>query len=98
MKTAVMSLHVDEEGNVDVRFQGDDSLKLPMLGSLDLGKSWLLRELNKGRTDHKGNLDGEKTIGKNEAINFYLEKRKEIESRLEAISKSDDRAVFKIKK
>lgn len=42
METAVLSIQVDAKSQVEVRWQGEKPLMLPMIGALDVAKGWLL--------------------------------------------------------
>lgn len=100
---AILSIELDEKLNLETRYNWEDALLLPLIWSLDLVKDYL-----KARLEHKMNLiwktenntynADEKQVSKTDALCHYLELRKQIEDRLQAIWKSDERASFIIDK
>ena len=96
---AILSIEIDDKLNLETRFNWEDALLLPLLWSLDIVKDYL-----KARLDNKINLiwksqnntynASEQEVSKTDALCHYLELRKQIEDRLQAIGKSDERASF----
>ena len=100
MKTAILSLQVSEDGQVEVRMQGEQSLDLSLLGGLDFAKDYVLNCLksSKSRAEQPRPVRSETNINKSDALWFYLEKRKVIEARIQAINNASEKQTFLVDK
>lgn len=104
---AVLSLIVDSHNNVDVKYEGAKFLRLSMLGALDFGKDWLLKQIPQStsapnpqqefaKKNQSAYPQNEETVNKSSALSHYIEMRDKIEARLQIIAKSSPQAKFKI--
>lgn len=94
MTKAIMSIVLNEQGDVDVQFKGTGRELVPMMGALSVANDWILNELKRSNGMQSSKMV--KRVSKNEAINHYLKKRTEIEDRLKAIACSDERVEFEV--
>lgn len=104
---AIMSLIVDSRNNVDVRFEGSQVLRLSMLGALDFGKDWLLKQIsvtnsvsdNKqvfAKNNQSAYHKNEEVVSKSSALSHYIEMRDILQKRMQVIAKSDPKSQFRI--
>lgn len=106
MSKAILSIELTEENGFEVRFQGENGFELPMIWSLKFAEKYLMDRLESQSaqamqsrsTDDEDefNEQNEKIMSKQEAIWFYLDARKTIESRLQKINSSSDKATFTV--
>lgn len=100
MKQAILSISIDENHSVEVRFEGEIMFEIPMLWALELGKNWLTDKIKNDQNLSTAwttkEEQSESIVTKSEAINIFLDARTKIENRLQAIAKSDDSQKFRI--
>lgn len=100
MKQATLSISIDENHSVDVRFEGEVWFEVPMLWALELGKSWLTEKIKRDQTCSTAGTTAQErseiVVTKSEAISLFLDAREKIENRLQAIVKADDSQKFTI--
>lgn len=95
MKKAILSICIDEQNAVDVRFEWQNNLIVPMFGWIEVAKDWLLNRLKENWNIASPDSDL-LTVWKSDALWHYLEVWKTIEQRIQAINKSDPNAKFSI--
>lgn len=44
-RKATLSIEMDQLGNFEIRFAGDNKLRLPMMGSLDFARDYLKNQI-----------------------------------------------------
>lgn len=95
--SSVLSISLDKQNRVEVRFNWDEGSMISMLGWIDVAKAWLLDRMKKCWNvvcdDYRPN---EVDVWKSDAILHYVREKQVIDSRLEAIKNSDDDQLFKI--
>ena len=106
MSKAILSIELTEENGFEIRFQWEHGFELPMIWSLKFAEKYLMERLEKQSaqamqsrsTDDEAefNEEDERVMTKEEAIWFYLDARKTIESRLQKINSSSDKATFTV--
>jgi len=101
MITSQIVISVDEFLNANVQYEDHDWLWLAMLWAIELAKTLVLERLNKNNVTKSWNWlekQQEETVSKQEAITLLLKTRKKIESRIDAIHKSDEQQTFVLNK
>ena len=101
MKQAILSVTVDEQNTVEVRFQGEPWFHIPMMWALDIAKVWLIDRLKQTQSVATSDWQTaeesqEREVSRPEAIGVYLDARTKIEQRLQAIVHCDESAKFKV--
>lgn len=105
MKKAILSICVDETNGLEIRFDWEPGLQLPLIWALKFAEKYLIEQIEKRswisdsetwnsiRDSYK---QGEKKFSKSDALGLYLEARKTIENRIQIINKSSEKAQFTI--
>lgn len=100
MKTAILSVTIDEKNSVEVRFDGEIALEVPMLWALAIAKEWMIDKIrddqNVAQAGKQKEEQTEKQVTKSEALGVYLDARNTIEQRLQIIARSSDSQTFRI--
>ena len=96
MKQAILSICVDQQNAVEVRFDGDPMMIVSMFGWIEVAKDWLLNRLKENWNIAWSEDQTELTLSKSDALGHYLEIWKKIEQRIQAINKSDPKATFTV--
>ena len=105
-------IDIDQLNNVTVNIFGDMKNDVAMIGACSIAEQFVKNKLlgemklvNKMPQNHIHNEDkscyskNEIELKKSEALNFYLDKRLEIEKKMkEIVSEDDNQATFRIKK
>jgi hypothetical protein len=72
MKTAILSIQIDEKNNLEVRYQGENSLEMPMIGALKFAEKYLVDRINSrsavAMTQSEPLQTAEKKVKKKDAI------------------------------
>lgn len=97
---------MDIRGNFEIKYQGDNKLRLPMMWSLDFARDYLKKEIYNSagvseveicrKEADTYNMWSTKKVSKTEALNVYLEAFEKIKDRMWAIAWTDDRATYEI--
>ena len=105
-RQAVISIEMDRQWNFEIRWDGDNMYRLPMMGALDFGKDYLKDQIRWGsavsasetcRNEEKEyNTGNVQVVSKQEAISLYLDAFEKIQNRLTAIAWTDDRATYQV--
>lgn len=105
-RKAVISIEMDQLWNFEIRWKGDNHLKIAMMGALDFWKDYLKSEILKGsaisdseicRKEENAYTEWQyNVVSKNEAISLYLEAFEKIQSRLTAIAGTDERSTYQV--
>jgi hypothetical protein len=95
-RKAVISIEMDQVGNFEIRWDGDNQYRLPMMGALDFGKDYLKDQIRGGsaisaseicRNEQKEYNTGKvQVVSKQEAISLYLDAFEKIQNRLTAMA------------
>ena len=101
MKQAILSVTVNEQNSVEVRFQGEPQFQIPMLWALEFAKQYMVDTIKATQTYSVGwqkaaAEDQEREVTKSEAVGLYLDARKKLEERLQAIVRSDEKQTFTV--
>lgn len=105
-RKAVISIEMDQVGNFEIRWDGDNQYRLPMMGSLDFAKDYLKDQIRWGsavstseicrNSEKEYNTEKVQVVSKQEAISLYLDAFEKIKNRLTMIAWTDDRATYQV--
>lgn len=105
-KKAIISIEMDQNSTFEIRFQGDKSLRLGLMGSLDFGKDFLKNEILKDagvsgaeicrKNESEYNNSNTQELSKAEALKVYMDAFEIIQARLSAIAGTDDRTTYQV--
>lgn len=105
-RKAVISIEMDQIGNFEIRWDGDNQYRLPMMGSLDFAKDYLKDQIRWGsavsaseicrNSEKEYNTEKVQVVSKQEAISLYLDAYEKIKDRLSAMAWTDDRATYQV--
>lgn len=111
-ETTYMIISVDEKNLLEIKTKGPRRRLLALLGGLNIAEEWIRKQytLNASigdtletppenacaKTDTSYNHCEEQRVGKQDALNHYIELREMLEKRMTSIAKSDQDATFLI--
>lgn len=96
MKQAILSICVDQQNAVEIRFDGDQMMIVSMFWWIEVAKDWLLNKLKENWNIAWSDDQQELTLSKSDALWHYLKIWKKVEQRIQAINKSDQQATFQV--
>lgn len=105
-RKAVISIEMDQVGNFEIRWDGDNQYRLPMMGSLEFAKDYLKDQIRWAsavsaseicrNSEKEYNTEKVQVVSKQEALSLYLDAYEKIKDRLTLIAWTDDRATYQV--
>lgn len=102
----VLSIEIDEHEDFEIRYEGDNLYRLPMMGALDFAKDYLKNQIYKSggisdaeicrKPKDEYNHPKTESVSKQEAISLYMDAYEKIKDRLTIIAATDDRATYQV--